>query len=299
MRFFHAVENRTVVLVGATTENPFFEVNSALISRSRVVGLKGLSDGDVAQLSTGPLPTLAGWTACISSTRLPAALSCSWRAGDGRASLTTLVLAAGMQQPGTRENPAVITKAQVESATPHRALPYDKNKDMHYDIISAFIKSMRGSDPDAALYWLARMIDGGEDPKYIARRMLIHASEDVGNADPQALLVAAAAFKSAEVIGYPECRINLAQAATYIALAPKSNACEAGIDAPWRKCETGPSAMSPTIFATGTAPAPSITARTNTRTIILQAGSINATCRKGLSAAASIIPPSAVGSRIA
>ena len=160
--------------------------------------------------------------------------------GDGRASLTTLELAAGMQQPGTRENPAVITKAQVESATPHRALPYDKNKDMHYDIISAFIKSMRGSDPDAALYWLARMIDGGEDPKYIARRMLIHASEDVGNADPQALLVAAAAFKSAEVIGYPECRINLAQAATYIALAPKSNACEAGIDAALAEVRNGP-----------------------------------------------------------
>ena len=145
-----------------------------------------------------------------------------------------------MQQPGTREHPAVITKAQVNSATPHRALPYDKNKDMHYDIISAFIKSMRGSDPDAALYWLARMIDGGEDPKYIARRMLIHASEDVGNADPQALLVAAAAFKSAEVIGYPECRINLAQAATYIALAPKSNACEAGIDAALAEVRNGP-----------------------------------------------------------
>ena len=128
----------------------------------------------------------------------------------------------------------------MESATPHRALPYDKNKDMHYDIISAFIKSMRGSDPDAALYWLARMIDGGEDPKYIARRMLIHASEDVGNADPQALLVAAAAFKSAEVIGYPECRINLAQAATYIALAPKSNACEAGIDAALAEVRNGP-----------------------------------------------------------
>ena len=102
---------------------------------------------------------------------------------------------------------------------------------MHYDIISAFIKSMRGSDPDATIYWLARMIDAGEDPKFIARRIMIHASEDVGNADPQALLVAHAAFKSAEVIGYPECRINLAQAALYVCLAPKSNACEASIDA--------------------------------------------------------------------
>ena len=236
----HAVENRTVVLVGATTENPFFEVNSALISRSRVVGLKGLSDGDVAQLVDRAVADPCGLDGLYKLDPAARSAIVLLAGGDGRASLTTLELAAGMQQPGTRENPAVITKAQVESATPHRALPYDKNKDMHYDIISAFIKSMRGSDPDAALYWLARMIDGGEDPKYIARRMLIHASEDVGNADPQALLVAAAAFKSAEVIGYPECRINLAQAATYIALAPKSNACEAGIDAALAEVRNGP-----------------------------------------------------------
>lgn len=129
----------------------------------------------------------------------------------------------------------------MRAATPHRSLPYDKNKDMHYDVISAFIKSMRGSDPDAALYWLARMIDGGEDPKFIARRMFIAASEDIGNADPQALLIAEAAFKSAEVIGYPECRINLAQAAIYLALAPKSNAAEAGIDAALNEVRNGPS----------------------------------------------------------
>ena len=236
----HAVENRTVVLVGATTENPFFEVNSALISRSRVVGLKGLSDGDVAQLVDRAVVDPRGLGGLYKLEPAARSAIVLMAGGDGRASLTTLELAAGMQQPGTREHPAVITKAQVKSATPHRALPYDKNKDMHYDIISAFIKSMRGSDPDAALYWLARMIDGGEDPKYIARRMLIHASEDVGNADPQALLVAAAAFKSAEVIGYPECRINLAQAATYIALAPKSNACEAGIDAALAEVRNGP-----------------------------------------------------------
>ena len=133
----------------------------------------------------------------------------------------------------------------MRAATPHRSLPYDKNKDMHYDVISAFIKSMRGSDPDAALYWLARMIDGGEDPKFIARRMFIAASEDIGNADPNALLVAAAAFKSAEVIGYPECRINLAQAAIYLALAPKSNAAEAGIDAALAEVRHGPARAVP------------------------------------------------------
>ena len=111
---------------------------------------------------------------------------------------------------------------------------------MHYDVISAFIKSMRGSDPDAALYWLARMIDAGEDPKFIARRIMILASEDIGNADPEALLIAEAAFRSAEVIGYPECRINLAQAVLYMALAPKSNAAEAGIDAALAEVRKGP-----------------------------------------------------------
>ena len=141
--------------------------------------------------------------------------------------------------------PAVITEDLVRKATPHRNLPYDKNRDMHYDIISAFIKSMRGSDPDAALYWLARMIDGGEDPKFIARRMFIFASEDVGNADPQAILVAEAAFRSAEVIGYPECRINLAQAATYLAMAPKSNAVITGIDAALGEVRNGPARAVP------------------------------------------------------
>ena len=160
--------------------------------------------------------------------------------GDGRGALTTLELAAGMVAPGTKEAPVSITEAMVRAATPHRALPYDKNKDMHYDIISAFIKSMRGSDPDAAVYWLARMIDGGEDPKFIARRMYIAASEDIGNTDPQALLVAEAAFRAAEVIGYPECRINLAQAAIYLALAPKSNSAEAAIDAALREVRNGP-----------------------------------------------------------
>ncbi len=132
----------------------------------------------------------------------------------------------------------------MRTATPHRTLPYDKNKDMHYDVISAFIKSMRGSDPDAALYWLARMIDGGEDPKFIARRIFICAAEDIGNADPQALLIGEAAFRSAEVIGYPECQLILAQAATYMALAPKSNAA-CGIFEALSEVRNGPSRKVP------------------------------------------------------
>ena len=133
-----------------------------------------------------------------------------------------------------------ITAEHVLEANPRHGLSYDKSGDMHYDIISAFIKSMRGSDPDAALYWLARMLDAGEDPKFIARRIMIAASEDIGNADPQALLVAEAAFRAVEVIGLPECRINLAQAAVYNALAPKSNAAEAGIDAALAEVRQGP-----------------------------------------------------------
>jgi len=162
--------------------------------------------------------------------------------GDARVALTSLELAAQLAQVGQGDGSGVphgvlqgegtpepspcptITTQTVQDVTPSRMLPYDKGGDVHYDVISAFIKSMRGSDPDAALYWLARMLHGGEDPKFIARRMLILASEDIGNADPQALLIAEATFRATEVIGLPECRINLAQAAVYLALAPKSNA---------------------------------------------------------------------------
>ena len=139
----------------------------------------------------------------------------------------------------------MVTLEAVREASPTRVLPYDKSGDVHYDVISAFIKSMRGSDPDASVYWLARMIHGGEDPKFIARRMLIFASEDVGNADPRALLVAHAAFKAAESIGWPECRINLAQAALYLALAPKSNASYTAIEAALADVRTGPARSVP------------------------------------------------------
>lgn len=241
----HAVEDRLVVLVGATTENPFFEVNSALISRSRVVELHSLSDEEIAQLVRRAVDDERGLAGqyVVEDAALDAIVTLA--GGDGRGALTTLELAAALVAPGTVEAPVAITEAMVRTATPHRTLPYDKNKDMHYDIISAFIKSMRGSDPDAAVYWLARMIDGGEDPKFIARRMYIAASEDIGNADPQALLVAEAAFRAAEVIGYPECRINLAQAAIYLALAPKSNAAEAAIDAALREVRNGPARKVP------------------------------------------------------
>ena len=236
----HAVENRVVVLVGATTENPYFEVNTALLSRSRVVELRSLSDAAISDLLDKALASPDGFNGTLSIDDEARDAIIVLAGGDGRAALTTLELAAELVKPSAEGTIPAITLDAVHAANPHRGLSYDKNKDMHYDIISAFIKSMRGSDPDAALYWLARMIEGGEDPKFIARRIMIAASEDVGNADPQALLIAHAAFKSAEVIGYPECRINLAQAAIYVALAPKSNAVEAGIDAALAEVRHGP-----------------------------------------------------------
>lgn len=233
----HAVEDGIVVLIGATTENPFFEVNSALLSRSRVVELHSLSDESLMKIVDHALESergLAGEFSLDDEAREALLLLAS---GDARSALNTLSLAADLARAAKSD---AITADMVTSAVPHRALPYDKGQDMHYDVISAFIKSMRGSDPDAALYWLARMIDGGEDPKFIARRIFIFAAEDVGNADPQAVLIGEAAFRAAEVIGYPECRINLAQAAVYMALAPKSNASYAGLGKAFSEIRHGP-----------------------------------------------------------
>ena len=238
----HAVENRTVVLIGATTENPFFEVNSALISRSRIIELHSLSDADIERIVSRALEDSRGLAGAFTLDAKAMDAIVNLSGGDARSALTTLELSSALAREAGKDHgaPFAIDADMVALATPHRALPYDKNKDMHYDVISAFIKSMRGSDPDAALYWLARMIDGGEDPKFIARRIFILASEDIGNADPQALLIAEAAFRAVEVIGLPECRINLAQAVTYMALAPKSNAAEAGIDAALAEVRRGP-----------------------------------------------------------
>ena len=203
----HAVENRTVIMIGATTENPYFEVNSALLSRGRVVELEHLKDEDIATLIERALEAPQGLNGKFSADEDTVKTICTLAAGDARSALTTLELASeiAVTRPDTEGTPAPaagerypITVDDVKIANPRRGFSYDKNGDMHYDIISAFIKSMRGSDPGSTIYWLARMIDAGEDPKFIARRIMIQASEDVGNADPQALLVAHAAFKSAE-----------------------------------------------------------------------------------------------------
>jgi putative ATPase len=217
-----AVENGWVILVGATTENPSFEVNSPLMSRSLLFRLEALDAGDLKLLLDRALSDEDRGLGKMKVTGEENALShiAQGAGGDARAGLNVLEAAALIANSGT----GVIDLGIAEEALQRRALPYDKAGDWHYDVISAFIKSMRGSDADAAVYWMARMLDAGEQPRFIARRMVIFASEDVGNADPTALSVAIAAHHALEFVGLPEAKLNLAQAAAYLAIAPKSNA---------------------------------------------------------------------------
>jgi putative ATPase len=232
-----AVENGWIVLVGATTENPSFEVNSPLMSRSLLFRLEALTDEDVEAILRRALTEERG----LANLKIEAdddALThiAQGAGGDARVALNALEAAALIEAATGR-----IDLRAAEEALQRRALPYDKAGDWHYDVISAFIKSMRGTDPDAAVYWLARMLDAGEDPRFIARRMVIFASEDVGNADPIALQVAVAAHQALEFVGLPEAQLNLSQAATYLALAPKSNASAKALWSAQRDIEaTGP-----------------------------------------------------------
>src|SRR5512132_4200182 len=216
------VEDRTVVLVGATTENPFFTVNSPLMSRSLLFRLEPLSAADLETLVTRALADpergLGGRGLTLDSDALAHLVD---RAdGDARHALNALEAAALVV---TARGAARITLGDIEDALQRPRVTYDRAGDQHYDVASAFIKSIRGSDPDAALHYLARMLAAGEDPRFVARRLVISASEDVGLADPQALPVAVAAFQALEFVGLPEARLNLAEAVVYLALAPKSN----------------------------------------------------------------------------
>jgi putative ATPase len=216
-----AVEDGLVTLIGATTENPRFEINSALLSRVHVYELQALSDDDVAALLGRALER--GELGPVGVEQDALELLARRSAGDARVALTALELAAETAA-AAGDGPAPIGRHQAEEALERGALLYDRVGDQHYGHISAWIKATRGSDPDASLYYLAVMLEGGEDPRFIARRMVILASEDVGNADPQALVVAVAAAQAVEHVGLPECSYALAQAAIYLALAPKSNA---------------------------------------------------------------------------
>jgi putative ATPase len=223
-----AVEKGTIRLIGATTENPSFEVNSALLSRCQVYVLKPLEKKDLVRLLQQALEkdaVLRQYKVELNETDALISLS----GGDARKllNLFELVIETGASKKGT----VTVTDALVMEVAQKKIALYDKKGEQHYDIISAFIKSMRGSDPNGAVYWLARMIEGGEDVKFIARRMLIFASEDVGNSNPNALLLANATFDAVNKIGYPESSLILSQCATYLASSPKSNSATVAIGA--------------------------------------------------------------------
>ncbi len=225
------VERGIIILIGATTENPYFEVNKALLSRVMILKLESLNKDNLKKLINNALSNiekgLGEYKVAITDEAIDYLLTIA--EGDGRTILNSLEIGV-LSTPEDEDGIIQVDLESIRSSIQIKTARYDKDGEEHYDTISAFIKSMRGGDPDAALYWLAKMINAGEDPKFIGRRIIICASEDVGNADPNALNVAVSAFNAVNVIGMPEGRIPLAQAAVYIATAPKSNASYLGID---------------------------------------------------------------------
>lgn len=225
-----AVEDGTVLLIGATTENPLYEVNSPLVSRSMIFRFTTLTNEAIKQIINNALADrergLGDYQVELDQSALEFLINKA--NGDARIALNALELAALTTKPDPDSGKILLSLEILADCIQQRPIVYDRDGQNHYDTISAFIKSMRGSDPDAAVYYLARMLSAGEDPKFIARRMIIHAAEDVGNADPRALMVAVAAAQALEMVGLPEAQIPMAQAAIYIATAPKSNAsCQA------------------------------------------------------------------------
>lgn len=226
------VESGVISLIGATTANPFFSLVAPLISRSQVFEFRELDEAELTRLMRRALGDpdhgLANHNVTVSDDAL--SLIATFSDGDARRALTALEIAV----LSVAQSAGVVDAAVAQESLQRRVVRYDAAGDDHYDVASAFIKSIRGGDPDAALYWLARMLEAGEDPRFIARRLVIAASEDIGNADPVALMVATAAYQATETIGMPECRISLGQATTYLACAEKSNASYVAIDAALR-----------------------------------------------------------------
>ncbi len=242
-----AVENRIVLLVAATTENPSFSVVSPLLSRSLVLQLQPLTAADVAALVRRAVDDERGFAGALSLDEDAVEHLVALAGGDARRALTTLEAAAdvAVTRAGAADGPVPVDLATVESAVDRAAVRYDRDGDQHYDVISAFIKSIRGSDVDAALHYLARMIVAGEDPRFIARRLMIHASEDVGMADPTALQAATAAAQVVQLVGLPEARLALAQATIHLASAPKSGAVNAAISQAMADITRGKAGMVP------------------------------------------------------
>jgi len=234
-----SVEKGEIILIGMTTENPFFYINQALLSRFIVVEFKPLKAEHLSAIFDRALASGAGLKA-LKAEVTPGAKKylIENSSGDARRLLNALELGVVTTKPGP-DGRRLIDEAVARESIQRRSLRYDRSSDEHYDHISAFIKSMRGSDPDAAVYWLAKMLEAGEDPRFVARRILICASEDVGNANPMALVTAESAFRAAEVLGMPEARIVLAQAAIYVACSPKSNASYLAVNAAQEEVKSG------------------------------------------------------------
>ena len=230
------VEDGVVTLIGATTQNPFFAVVGPLVSRSQVFTFEPLSREDIATLIRRALEDTERGLGNDRVTITPEALAylCEVCDGDARRALTALEIGVKSSEP-----PVCYTLELARDSVQRKALDFDPTGDTHYDLASAFIKSLRGSDPQAGVYWLARMLESGEDPRFVARRLVIFAAEDVGNADPQATLVANAAWDAVERVGLPECALNLSQAVCYLATAPKSNACTVAIGAATKDVKEG------------------------------------------------------------
>jgi len=218
--FLPHVEDGTVTLIGATTENPSFEVNAALLSRCRVVTLRALTEEEVGALLDRAVASPDGLSGAVTLAPEAREALARYAYGDARRALNAIEVAAAAVKLAGR---ATIERADAEEALQSKTILYDKAGEEHYNVVSAFIKSMRGSDPDAAVYYMVRMLEAGEDPRFVLRRMVIFASEDVGNADPQALQVAVSALQAVELVGLPEGVLPMSQAAIYLALAPKSN----------------------------------------------------------------------------
>src|SRR5512140_61434 len=218
--FLPHVEDGTITLIGATTENPSFEVNAALLSRCRVVTLRGLTEEEVGAMLDRALASPNGLKGEVTLAPEAREALARYAYGDGRRALNAVEVAAGSVRLAGR---TIIEKADAEEALQQKTVLYDKAGEEHYNVVSAFIKSLRGSDPDAAVYYMVRMLEGGEEPRFVLRRMVIFASEDVGNADPQALQIAVAALQAFELVGLPEGVLPMSQAAVYLALAPKCN----------------------------------------------------------------------------
>ena len=247
------VEDGHIILIGSTIENPFFYIVSPLLSRSHIFELKPLLDRDLKKILSRVLSDGERGFGTLKVTVREDALQflIDQSEGDARRFLNALEIAV-LSTTQEAQGDITITRDRAEASVSKRMFRHDRAGDNHYDIVSAFIKSMRGSDPDATLYWMARMIAAGEDPRYIARRIIICAAEDVGNADPQALIVSCAAHTAAECIGLPEAQIPLAQAALYVASAPKSNACYVGVSKALQDVENGKRIEVPTHLRSST-----------------------------------------------